>query len=124
VELHPNAAARVASPPGLGRDRNAGRTRRARAHLNDSLDPRRCRREHGWWQDCAELGAPGYDRSGRIGANFNLTVDPTMRDPVSGTTSHRPICARCDGRRWTELPTAEADGRGQGTRRGRPGLPS
>ena len=45
--------------------------------------------EHGWWQDCAELGAPGYDPFGPDGANFNLTVDPTMRDPVSGTTSHR-----------------------------------
>jgi len=90
VELHPNAAAArgIAAGDWVTIETPAGRAR-ARAHLNDSLDPRVVVGEHGWWQDCAELGAPGYDPFGPDGANFNLTVDPTMRDPVSGTTSHR-----------------------------------
>lgn len=45
--------------------------------------------EHGWWQHCDELDAPGYDPLSPDGANFNLTVDPTIRDPISGTPSHR-----------------------------------
>jgi hypothetical protein len=45
--------------------------------------------EHGWWQGSAELGAPGYDPFGPTGANFNLLIGTTVRDPVSGTASHR-----------------------------------
>jgi molydopterin dinucleotide binding protein len=62
---------------------------RARARLNDTLDPRVVVGEHGWWQDCEELGVSGYDPFSRRGANFNGTVDATIRDPVSGTPSHR-----------------------------------
>ena len=36
-----------------------------------------------------ELGAPGYDPFGRLGANFNLLIGSTAVDPVSGTASHR-----------------------------------
>jgi len=37
----------------------------ASAHrLNDNLDPRVVIGEHGWWQACAEIGAPGYDPFG------------------------------------------------------------
>ena len=89
--MAPNSAAlpeRIGAGDWVAIETPAGRAR-ARAHLNDSLDPRVVVGEHGWWQDCAELGAPGYDPFGPDGANFNLTVDPTMRDPVSGTTSHR-----------------------------------
>ena len=62
---------------------------RARARLNDSLDPRVVVGEHGWWQGCAELGMPGYDPFGPSGANFNLLIGTAARDPVSGTASHR-----------------------------------
>ena len=61
----------------------------ARARINDDLDPRVVVGEHGWWQACDELGAPGYDPFSPDGSNFNLTVDPAARDPISGTTSHR-----------------------------------
>ena len=62
---------------------------RARARLNDSLDPRVVVGEHGWWQACAEIGAPGYDPFGPDGANFNLLIGSAALDPVSGTASHR-----------------------------------
>jgi len=62
---------------------------RARARLNDDLDQRVAVGEHGWWQACAELGAPGYDPFGPNGANYNLLIGTTAVDPVSGTASHR-----------------------------------
>jgi anaerobic selenocysteine-containing dehydrogenase len=62
---------------------------RARARLNHDLDPRVAVGEHGWWQACAELGAPGYDPFGADGANLNLLIGTAALDPVSGTASHR-----------------------------------
>ena len=62
---------------------------RARARFNTELDPRVVVGEHGWWQACAELGAPGYDPFGPSGANLNLIIGTAVVDPVSGTASHR-----------------------------------
>jgi anaerobic selenocysteine-containing dehydrogenase len=72
---------------------------RARAHLNDQLEPRVVVGEHGWWQSCDELGIPGYDPFSPDGANFNATVDPSVRDPISGTPTHRANL--CEIRRLT-----------------------
>ena len=90
VELHPHAAAArgIAAGDWVRVETPAG-AMRARAHLNGDLDPRVVVGEHGWWQSCDELGAPGYDPFSPDGSNFNLTVDPAARDPISGTTSHR-----------------------------------
>ena len=62
---------------------------RARARFSDKLDPRVVVGEHGWWQGCDELGVGEADPFGPNGTNFNLTVDTSIRDPVSGTPSHR-----------------------------------
>jgi anaerobic selenocysteine-containing dehydrogenase len=62
---------------------------RARARLNDQLDPRVVIGEHGWWQGCDELAATRYDPFSPEGSNYNATVDPTIRDPISGTPAHR-----------------------------------
>ena len=62
---------------------------RARVRLNADLDPRVVVGEHGWWQACGELDLDGYDPFSRDGSNFNATVDPAVRDPVSGTPTHR-----------------------------------
>ena len=62
---------------------------RARVRINDNLDPRVAVGEHGWWQGCDEIAAPDYDPFSPEGANFNATVDPTARDPISGTPAHR-----------------------------------
>ena len=90
VELHPAAAqARgVANGDWVAIETPEGSVR-ARARLNDSLDPRVVVGEHGWWQACAEIGAPGYDPFGPDGANFNLLIGTAALDPVSGTASHR-----------------------------------
>jgi anaerobic selenocysteine-containing dehydrogenase len=62
---------------------------RARARLNENLDPRVVVGEHGWWQGCPELGLPGYDPFEPTGANLNLLIGTAARDPVSGTAAHK-----------------------------------
>jgi len=62
---------------------------RARARFSEKLDPRVVVGEHGWWQGCEELGVGACDPFDPNGTNFNLTVDASVRDPVSGTPSHR-----------------------------------
>jgi anaerobic selenocysteine-containing dehydrogenase len=90
VALHPAAAqARgIANGDWVSIETPDGSVR-ARARLNDNLDPRVAVGEHGWWQACEELGAPGYDPFGPQSANFNLLIGTAARDPVSGTASHR-----------------------------------
>jgi anaerobic selenocysteine-containing dehydrogenase len=90
VELHPDAAAArgIVAGSWVSVETPAGGMR-ARARLNDQLDPRVVIGEHGWWQSCDALGARGYDPFSDQGANFNRTIDPTQRDPISGTPAHR-----------------------------------
>jgi anaerobic selenocysteine-containing dehydrogenase len=90
VELHPAAAAArgiragewvvVESPDGA---------MRARARLNDMLDAEVVCGEHGWWQACPELGAPGYDPFSNDGSNYNLLIGNAAIDPTSGSVPHR-----------------------------------
>ena len=86
VELHPSAArARgVTNGDWVAIETPEGRVR-ARARFNDNLDPRVVVGEHGWWQACTEIGAPGYDPFGPDGANLNLLIGTATLDPVSGT---------------------------------------
>jgi anaerobic selenocysteine-containing dehydrogenase len=90
VELNPQTAAARQITPGswVAVETPAG-AMRARARLNDKLDPRVVVGEHGWWQACDSLGAPGYDAFAENGANFNATVDASIRDPIGGTPAHR-----------------------------------
>lgn len=90
VQLHPAAAAARGIVEGswVSVETTAG-AMRALAVLNDKLDERVVIGEHGWWQGCKELGLSGYDPFSRDGANYNLTVDATVRDPISGTPGHR-----------------------------------
>jgi anaerobic selenocysteine-containing dehydrogenase len=90
VELHPDAAAArgIAAGDWISLETETGGMR-ARALLNAALDPRVVVGQHGWWQKCDEGRAPGYDPFSPAGSNFNLTVDPAVRDPISGTVSHR-----------------------------------
>jgi anaerobic selenocysteine-containing dehydrogenase len=100
VELHPAAAETrgIANGDWVSIETPEGSVR-ARARLNDNLDPRVVVGEHGWWQPCAEIGAPGYDAFGPDGANYNLLIGGTALDPVSGTASHRAYL--CEIRRAT-----------------------
>jgi anaerobic selenocysteine-containing dehydrogenase len=104
VELHPTAAAdrgisagdwvRIETPLG---------SVRARARMNDSLAPDVVCGQHGWWQACAEIGAPGYDAFGPDSANFNLLIDTDAVDPVAGSVPHRAYV--CEVRHARRHPT-------------------
>ena len=90
VELHPTTAAargvaqgdwvRIESPQG---------SVQAKVRFNERLDPRVVVGQHGWWQGCEEIGAPGYDPFSEDGANLNLIVNSAAVDPVSGSVPHR-----------------------------------
>jgi anaerobic selenocysteine-containing dehydrogenase len=90
VELHPTAAGERGIQAGdwVAIETPEGQVR-ARAKLNESLDPRVVCGQHGWWQACPELGAPAYDPFGPDGANFNLIIGNAAMDPISGSVPHR-----------------------------------
>ena len=90
IELNPATAAARGIKNGDWVDvRTATGGMRARARFSEKLDPRVVVGEHGWWQGCDELGVGDADLFSPNGTNFNLMVDATIRDPVSGTPSHR-----------------------------------
>jgi anaerobic selenocysteine-containing dehydrogenase len=90
IELNPATAAARGIKNGDWVDvRTPAGGTRARARFSEKLDPRVVVGEHGWWQGCDELGVGDSDPFNPNGTNFNLTVDATVRDPVSGTPSHR-----------------------------------
>jgi hypothetical protein len=78
---------------------------RARARFSAEVDPRVVVGEHGWWQGCDELGVGDCDPFGPNSTNFNLTVDASVRDPVSGTPSHRS--SLCEVRRAQDSRAGE-----------------
>ncbi len=90
IELNPATAAARGIKNGDWVDvRTPAGGMRARARFSEQLDPRVVVGEHGWWQGCDELGVGDSDPFTPNGTNFNLTVDAAVRDPVSGTPSHR-----------------------------------
>jgi anaerobic selenocysteine-containing dehydrogenase len=93
VMLHPETAAQrgIAAGDWVSVETATG-AMRARAVFNAELDTRVVVGEHGWWQAASDIDAPGYDPFSVRGSNYNLTVDPTARDPISGTTAHRSGC--------------------------------
>jgi len=90
VELHPAAAVERGIRAGdwVAIETPEGQVR-ARAKLNESLDPHVVCGQHGWWQACPELGAPAYDPFGPDGANYNLVIGNAAIDPISGSVPHR-----------------------------------
>jgi len=90
VELHPDAAARRGIQAGdWVHVETALGSVRARARLNDSLEPGVVCGQHGWWQACDEIGAAAYDPFGPEGANLNLIIGSDAVDPISGSVPHR-----------------------------------
>jgi anaerobic selenocysteine-containing dehydrogenase len=62
---------------------------RLKAKLNPSLHPKVVATQYGWWQDCKELGLPGYDALAQHGSNINLIISNNDSDPISGAVPHR-----------------------------------
>jgi len=90
VELHPAAAAERGIRPGdWVRVETPEGSVRARALLNETLQPNVACGQHGWWQACPEIGAPGYDPLSSDGANYNLLISNKAIDPISGSVPHR-----------------------------------
>jgi anaerobic selenocysteine-containing dehydrogenase len=90
VELHPaSAAARGIAAGDWVRIETPEGSVRARARMNESLAPNVVCGQHGWWQACPEIGAPGYDPFSPDGANFNLIIGDDAVDPISGSVPHR-----------------------------------
>jgi anaerobic selenocysteine-containing dehydrogenase len=90
VEVHPAAAAERGIGPGDWVEIETPRgSVRARARMNDTLAPNVVCGQHGWWQACPEIGAPGYDPFDPKGANFNLIIGNEAIDPISGSVPHR-----------------------------------
>jgi anaerobic selenocysteine-containing dehydrogenase len=90
VEIHPDTAADRGIQAGdwVWIETPEGRVR-ARAKMNASLEPRVVCGQHGWWQACPEVGAPGYDPFSEKGANYNLIISNEWIDPVGGSVPHR-----------------------------------
>ena len=90
VDLHPAAAAAREIGPGdwVTIETPKGRVR-ARARFNQALDPQVVCGQHGWWQACPEIGAPGFEPFGPDSANFNLVIGHDAVDPVSGSVPLR-----------------------------------
>jgi anaerobic selenocysteine-containing dehydrogenase len=90
IEMNPSTAAARGIKNGDWVDiRTPAGGMRARARFSEKLDPRVVVGEHGWWQGCDELGVGHTTPFNANGTNFNLLVDATVRDRVSGTPSHR-----------------------------------
>lgn len=88
--MHPAAAAvRRVKPGDWVRIETPQGSVRARLRLNDTLAENVVCGQHGWWQACPEIGAPGYDPFGATGANFNLIIGADAIDPISGSVPHR-----------------------------------
>ena len=90
VDLHPLAANARGIEAGdwVTVETPNGRTR-ARARFDEALDPQVVCGQHGWWQACPEVDAPGYAPFGSESANFNLIIGHDAVDPVSGSVPMR-----------------------------------
>jgi len=90
VEMHPDTARSRGIEDGdwVSIETRAGSVR-ARAKLNEALEPSVVCGQHGWWQACAEIGAPGYDPFGPESANLNLVIRHEPSDATGGSVAHR-----------------------------------
>ncbi|MGD9997115.1 MAG: molybdopterin dinucleotide binding domain-containing protein, partial [Ilumatobacteraceae bacterium] len=90
VLLHPDtAAARGIASGEWVEIRTPKGAVRARAELDESLDPGVVSGQHGWFEPCEELGLPGFPPFGPGSANLNLVLAQTPSDPISGSSPLR-----------------------------------
>ncbi|WP_164736412.1 molybdopterin-dependent oxidoreductase [Rhizobium vallis] len=62
-----------------------------RVKHDKSLHPRVVRASYGWWQANREMSLPGYDPFTNGGSNYNMLLDSTRLDRVSGSSPHRSL---------------------------------
>lgn len=56
-----------------------------KAKVTDAIAPNVVAAQTGWWQECQELGLPGYDPYSPKGRNINLLYSTKAWDPVTGS---------------------------------------
>jgi anaerobic selenocysteine-containing dehydrogenase len=66
----------------------------ARARVTEAMAPGVVCCQHGWWQDCKQLGLPGYASVGTGSANPSLLIGSELADPISGSLPHRSYLCR------------------------------
>lgn len=95
AEIHPTAATEqgISSMDWVSIETPHG-TARARAHLNEKLDPGVICVEHGWWEGCAELGMRSTDVTGPDSSNYNALIGNDVCDPISGSVPLRSFPCR------------------------------
>lgn len=90
VELHPETAkARGIGSGDWVRIETPHGGVRARARFNADLHPDVVCGQHGWWQACPAIGAPGYDPFGTDSASLNLILRHQPSDPISASAPLR-----------------------------------
>jgi anaerobic selenocysteine-containing dehydrogenase/ferredoxin-NADP reductase len=75
------------------------------AHLDENLADDIAVAGYGWWEECPDLGLPGYQVLGEDDASYNSLTRDDDRDPISGAPDYRTTAcniARLDTgpRRW------------------------
>jgi anaerobic selenocysteine-containing dehydrogenase len=58
---------------------------KVKAKLTAAIAPNVVATQTGWWQECQELGLPGYDPYSPNGRNINLLYSTKAWDPVTGS---------------------------------------
>ena len=95
VEIHPDTAESegIADGDWAILENPVGRVK-LKAKYNRSLHPRVVCAIYGWWQDCKELGLPGYAPLGPDSANVNNLIADKDIDPISASVPHRSSMCR------------------------------
>lgn len=95
ADLHPDTAARhgIRNKAWMVVETPRGAIK-VRAHVTPNIVPGVVCCQHGWWQDCKELGLSGYDPYGPTGANPASLIGTEAADPVSGSLPHRSYLCR------------------------------
>ena len=90
LEIHPDTAAslNIEDREWVTLETASGAIK-IKAKLTSFLHPKVVTTQYGWWQECQELGLPGYDPFGPDGTNANLLISNDAIDPISGSVSHR-----------------------------------
>lgn len=90
VDMHPVAAdARGIKPGDWVEIETPHGTARAQARLDSGLSEDVVCGQHGWWEDCTEIGARGYPPVGPGNANYNGLIGHEDADLVSGSIPMR-----------------------------------
>jgi anaerobic selenocysteine-containing dehydrogenase len=67
---------------------------RVKARVTNNIVPGIVCCQHGWWQDCKDLGLPGYNPYETSGANPATLIGTDLADPISGSLPHRSYLCR------------------------------